>query len=293
MGLTQEQQVFFLGAGSISEAIIKGMVGARLLPPEQITVCNRTHSARLEELQRSYGVSICQDKQADIARADILVLAVKPFDLVNALQEIAPLVSSHHLLLSVVAGASTHLIERCLQVSAPIIRVMPNTSSFVQTSATAICQGQWATSRHLEMAQDLFSAIGISVVVEEMLMDAVTGLSGTGPAYFYYVVEALLAAGQACGLPAEICRTLLIQTLHGAATMLRETGKDPGELRRQVTSPNGTTMAAIATLEEGNGSQLFLQAVQRATQRASEMGQHIETSVEEKRSLETVKMIKQ
>jgi pyrroline-5-carboxylate reductase len=143
------------------------------------------------------------------------------------------------------------------------------------------------------MAQDLFSAIGISVVVEEMLMDAVTGLSGTGPAYFYYVVEALLAAGQACGLPAEICRTLLIQTLHGAATMLRETGKDPGELRRQVTSPNGTTMAAIATLEEGNGSQLFLQAVQRATQRASEMGQHIETSVEEKRSLETVKMIKQ
>lgn len=292
MGLTQEQQVFFLGAGSISEAIIKGIVGARLLPPKQITVCNRVHCARLEELHKSYGVSICQDKQADIARADILVLAVKPFDLVNALQEIAPLVGSRHLLLSVVAGASTHLIERCLQVSTPVIRAMPNTSSFVQTSATAICQGQWATSHHLEIAQDLFSAIGVSVVVQEMLMDAVTGLSGTGPAYFYYVVEALLEAGQACGLPAEICRTLLIQTLHGAAAMLRETGKDPGELRRQVTSPNGTTMAAIATLEEGNGSQLFLQAVQRATQRASEMGQHIEASVEEMRSLEAVKAIK-
>ena len=103
----------------------------------------------------------------DIARADILVLAVKPFDLVNALQEIAPLVGSHHLLLSVVAGASTHLIERCLQGSTPVIRAMPNTSSFVQTSATAICQGQWATSRHLEIAQDLFSAIGVSVVVQE------------------------------------------------------------------------------------------------------------------------------
>lgn len=271
MSVIQDQKVFFMGSGSISEAIIKGIVSARLLAPEQITICNRTNSARLEELQRNYGVSICHDKQVDIARADIIVLAVKPFDLVNALQEIAPLIGSHHLLLSVVAGASTNMIEQCLQMSVPIIRAMPNTSSFVQTSATAICQGQWATSHHLEMVQDLFSAIGISVVVEEVLMNAVTGLSGTGPAYFYYVVEALLEAGKICGLPSDICRTLLIQTLYGAATMLRETGKDPGELRRQVTSPNGTTMAAITALEEGNGSLLFLQAVQRATQRASEM----------------------
>lgn len=286
MGLIQKQQVFFLGAGAISEAIIKGIVGARLIPPQQMTICNRTHSSRLDELHTRYGVHICQEKQADIAHADILVLAVKPFDLVHALQEIAPLVSSHHLILSVVAGASTHLIERCLQVSTPVIRAMPNTSSFVQVSATALCPGQWATSHHLETAQDLFSAIGISVVVEEILMDAVTGLSGTGPAYFYYVVEALLEAGQACGLPAEICRPLLIQTLHGAAIMLQETGKDPGELRRQVTSPNGTTMAAIATLEQGNGSQLFLHAVQRATQRASEMGQQSEASLDEIQSLE-------
>jgi pyrroline-5-carboxylate reductase len=282
MGLTQEQKVFFLGAGSISEAIIKGMVGACLLPPEHITVCNRRHVARLEELQKRYGVSVCQNKQADIAQADILVLAVKPYDLVNALQEITAMVGPHHLLLSVVAGASTHLIERCLQMSPPVIRAMPNTSSSVQASATAICQGQWATSHHLEIAQDLFSAIGISVVVEERLMDAVTGLSGTGPAYFYYVVEALLEAGQACGLPAEVCRALLIQTLHGAATMLRETGEDPRELRHRVTSPNGTTMAAIATLEEGSASRLFLHAVQRATQRASEMGQQMEAAREEK-----------
>lgn len=292
MGLIQEQQVFFLGAGSISEAIIKGMVDACLLPPEQITVCNRRHAARLEDLQKRYGVSICQEKQIAIAHADILVLAVKPGDLVNALQDIAPLVRPHHLLLSVVAGASTHLIEEGLQMSAPVIRAMPNTSSSVQASATAICPGQWATSHHLEIALGLFASIGLSVVVEENLMDAVTGLSGTGPAYFYYVVEALLEAGQACGLPAEVCRPLLIQTLHGAATMLRETGEDPRELRHRVTSPNGTTMAAIATLEEGNASQLFLHAVQRATQRASEMGQQMEVAREEKQSFNVLRAMK-
>jgi pyrroline-5-carboxylate reductase len=290
--LIQGQQVFFLGAGSISEAIIRGMIDAHLLPPEQITVCNRRHAARLEELQKRYGVSICLKKQEDITRANILVLAVKPDDLVNALQEIAPLVRPHHLLLSVVAGASTHLIEGCLLMPTPVIRVMPNTSSSVQASATAMCPGQWATSHHLEIAQDLFAAIGISVVVEESLMDAVTGLSGTGPAYFYYVVEALLEAGQACGLPPEVCRSLLIQTLHGAATMLRETGEDPKELRHRVTSPNGTTMAAITALEEGSASQLFLHAVQRATQRASEMGQQMEADREEKQPFNVLHAMK-
>ncbi len=279
MGLTQEQRLFFLGAGSIGEAMLKGMVSAQLLPPQQITVCNRVHPVRLQALQAHYGVHICQDKRAEIDRADILLVAVKPFDLVAALQEIAPMVSPRQLIVSVVAGASTQVIEQCLGVAVPVIRAMPNTSSFVQASATALCRGRQATAEHVEIASDLFSAIGTSEVVDEADMDAITGLSGTGPAYFYYVVEALLEAGQACGLAGETCRALLVQTMYGAAKMLQETGTEPAELRRQVTSPNGTTMAAMAVLEQGAAQQLFLQAVQRATMRASEMGQQLDASI--------------
>jgi pyrroline-5-carboxylate reductase len=154
----------------------------------------------------------------------------------------------------------------------PIVRAMPNTSSFVQESATAICGGRWAMPEALEIARQLFAAIGTVVAVDEGAMDAVTGLSGSGPAYIYYVAEALLAAGEAVGLPEETSRELLIQTLYGAARMLRETGKGPGELRRQVTSPNGTTMAGIAALDDAEVAAALRRAVARATERAREMG---------------------
>jgi pyrroline-5-carboxylate reductase len=155
---------------------------------------------------------------------------------------------------------------------------MPNTSSSVQASATALCAGKWATPEHVALAQYFFSAIGISVVVAEEQMDAVTGLSGSGPAYFYYMVEALQEAAQQCGLPAETARMLLVQTIYGAARMLQESGQDPAELRRQVTSPNGTTMAGLAVLEEGGVYQLLLQMVQSATRRSTEMGTQVEAA---------------
>lgn len=272
--LPREYKVFFLGAGAMSEAMIKGLLAARLLSAQQITVSNRRNTARLTELEQRYGVRRSDDKMADCAQADLLLLAVKPFDLVPALQELSAQISPSQLLISVAAGISTTTIEQSIDKPVPVIRAMPNTSSFVQASATAMSPGQWTTAAHVEIAQHLFTAIGISVLVDEDQMDAVTGLSGTGPAYFYYVVEALLAAGQRCGLPAETCRTLLVQTLYGTASMLQATGKDPAELRRQVTSPNGTTMAGIAVLEGGDAQQLFVRAVQAATQRAAEMGRH-------------------
>lgn len=272
MDQTGVYSVVFLGAGAMSEAMIKGVLAARLLPAEHITVCNRSKTSRLDEIQQRYGVHISQDKQAACAQADLVILAMKPFDLGVALQEVAASLSPRQIIISVAAGVSTAGIEERVGLSVPVIRAMPNTSSAVQASATALCSGRWATSEHMRLAQWLFSASGISVLVEEGHMDAVTGLSGTGPAYFYYVAEALLNAGQACGLPADTCRTLLVQTLYGAARMLQETDKDPAELRRQVTSPNGTTMAGIAVLERGDGQQLFLQAVQAATQRAAELG---------------------
>ena len=278
MSLTQQHRLFFLGAGSIGEAMIKGITSAQLLPAKQITISNRNNAQRLRELHATYAVQLSQDKMRDIAEADIVILAMKPFDLVKALQEIAPAISQQHLIISLVAGVSTELIEHNLPASVPVVRAMPNTSSFVQASSTALCQGRWAKSTHLAIASDLFSAIGISVTISESLMDAATGLSGSGPAYIYYVVEALLKGGEACGLSTETCRTLLLQTVHGAAKMLQETNQEPAALRRQVTSPNGTTMAAIEVLDQGNGQQLFQDAVLRATQRAAEMGRQIEAT---------------
>ncbi|QBD76483.1 pyrroline-5-carboxylate reductase [Ktedonosporobacter rubrisoli] len=273
-----ESRVLFLGAGAMSESMIKGLLEARLIPAAQIIVCNRRNTARLQDLQQRYAVQVIQDKRTACREADMIVLAVKPFDVVAALQEIAPYLSAQQLIISVAAGISTAAIEACCAKSIPVIRAMPNTSSSVQASATALCAGRQATAEHLDLAQDLFAAIGISVLVEEEQMNAVTGLSGTGPAYFYYVTEALLAAGQACGLSAETSRVLLVQTLYGAARMLQETGKDPEELRLQVTSPNGTTMAGIAVLDQGDTRLLLKRAVQAATSRALEMGQQIENA---------------
>lgn len=278
MMLPSEYQVFFVGAGSMSEAMINGWLSAHLLSNEQITISNRSRSARLDELSRRYGVHICQQKASEVKRASVVVFAVKPFDLATALQEVAPFLSPRRLIISVAAGVSTATIERVLGKSIPVVRAMPNTSSSVQASATALCAGQWATAEHMRIAHYLFSGIGISLIVQEEQMDAVTGLSGTGPAYFYYVVETLLEAGQSCGLPEETTRSLLIQTLYGSAKMLQETGLPPDELRRQVTSPNGTTMAAMNVLEESGVRQSFLQAVQRATRRAAEMGKLAEDS---------------
>ncbi|HLG78609.1 MAG TPA: pyrroline-5-carboxylate reductase [Ktedonobacteraceae bacterium] len=276
MQLTSEHQIFFVGAGAMGEAMIKGLLTAQLLTASQVIVSNRRTPARLQELSQRYGVQASKERASEIARADMVILAVKPFDLVAALNEIAPFLSPEQLIISVAAGVSTATIEHSVGTHVPVIRAMPNTSSFVQASATALCAGRWATEAHLKLAQHLFSAIGISLTVEEAQMNAATGLSGTGPAYFYYVVEALLEAGQSCGLPEETTRKLLIQTLYGSAKMLQETGQPPSELRRQVTSPNGTTMAGIAVLEQGGAQQLFIQAVQKATQRAAELGQQAE-----------------
>lgn len=277
----EQLKVFFLGAGAVCEALIKGLLNAGLLPAEQIAVSNRKNTARLETLRQRYGVSVAEDRLEGCRQADLVILAMKPFDLPAALQEVAPAISSRQLVISVAAGISTAMIERQLGLPVPVIRAMPNTSSSVQASATALCAGHWVAPEHLDAARSLFSAIGISVVVAEEQMNAVTGLSGSGPAYFYYLVEALQEAAQQCGLPAETARTLLVQTIYGAARMLQESEQEPAELRRQVTSPNGTTQAGLSVLERGGVYQLLIQTVQRATARAAEMGAQVEAFAEQ------------
>lgn len=267
--------VFFLGAGAMSEAMLRGLLATATLPPERITISLRHNVARLYELGRRYGVRVSEEKLADIAGAGLIVLAVKPRDVDAALAEVRPALAADQLLVSVAAGVATATLEARLPPGMPVVRAMPNTSSFVQASATAICAGRFAAPSALEVARELFAAIGTVAIVEEAAMDAVTGLSGSGPAYIYYVAEALLAAGMAVGLSAETSRELLLQTLHGAARMLRETGEEPATLRRQVTSPNGTTMAGIAALDERGVRDAFRLAVERATARAREMGEEL------------------
>lgn len=273
-------RIFFLGAGAVCEALLKGMLSAGLVRAEQVTISNRKHGERLEELRQRYGVQVTSNKVESCREADLVVLAMKPFDLPAALQEVGDALSSRQVVISLAAGISTAMIERQSGLPVPVIRAMPNTSSSVQASATALCGGRWATAEHLELAQRLFSAIGVSVVVEEEQMNAVTGLSGSGPAYVYYLVEALQEAAQQCGLPAETARTLLVQTIYGAARMLQESELSPADLRRQVTSPNGTTMAGLSVLEEGGVYQLLIQTVRRASERAAEMGVQVEAFAE-------------
>lgn len=270
-----DTRIFFLGAGALTAAMVRGLLATATLSAEQITISNRRNAARLYELGRRYGVRVSEAKLADIEEAELLVLAVKPQDVAAALAEVRPALSANQLLVSVAAGVTTATLEAWLPQGMPVIRAMPNTSSFVQASATAICPGHFANLAALEVARILFSAIGTVVIVEEAAMDAVTGLSGSGPAYIYYVAEALLAAGTAVGLSAETSRALLLQTLHGAVRMLSETGEEPMTLRRQVTSPNGTTMAGIAALDERGVRDAFRLAVERATARAREMGEEL------------------
>jgi len=271
--------IFFLGAGALTEAMLRGLIATATVTPGRVTVSNRRQAARLHELAGRYGVRPSADKLADIARADLIVLAVKPYDVAAALAEVGPALSAGQVLVSVAAGVATATLEARLPAGMAVVRAMPNTSAFVQESATAICAGRHADEDALERARGLFAAIGTVALVDEGAMDAVTGLSGSGPAYVYYMVEALLAAGLAVGLSAETSRELLLQTLQGAVRMLRETGESPATLRRQVTSPNGTTMAGIAALDERGVRDAFRLAVERATARAREMGEELARDV--------------
>ncbi len=265
-------RIGFLGAGSIVEAMLDGIIKQRLLTPEQITVTNRQNDDRLAELSRRYGVRAVRDKTRLITESDILILAMKPKDAAEACQALRGLIRPQQLVISVIAGVATDLIGEWLQVHCPIIRTMPNTSSAVGLSATGIARGRHATEEHLQLAIRLFEAIGSVHPVPEEELDIITGLSGSGPAYIYYLVEAMEGAGAKAGLSPEMARQLTVQTLLGAAQMLLSTREEPAALRRKVTSPGGTTQAGLEVLESYDFQQAITSAVLRAAERARELG---------------------
>ncbi|KQL46212.1 pyrroline-5-carboxylate reductase [Brevibacillus choshinensis] len=267
-----EGRIGFLGAGSIVEAMLSGILKKGLFSADRVYVTNRSNSERLDLLTETYGVNTTHEKMDVIKAADILILAMKPKDSAEALKELAGSVHPGQLVISVIAGVSTTLIGEWLGVNCPIIRTMPNTSSAVGLSATGLAANQFVTEDQLLLATRLFEAIGTVYTVAEEELDIVTGLSGSGPAYIYYLVEAMMGAGATAGLDREMARQLTLQTLLGAAHMLMDTREEPALLRKKVTSPGGTTQAGLEVLESYQFQEAVTSAILRATERSREMG---------------------
>lgn len=270
------QNISFLGAGSIAEAIISGLLDANIVSAKQITVSNRSNEARLQELHTKYGIKGTHDKQALLTNANILFLAMKPKDIVEAIVPLKKYITNTHLVISLLAGVSTHSIAKLLQKNVPIIRAMPNTSAAILKSATAISPSIHATKHHIDIAKSLFETIGIVSVVKEEDMHAVTALSGSGAAYIYYVVEAMEEAAKQIGLEESTAKSLILQTMIGAAEMLKNNTKHPSILRKEITSPGGTTEAGIEVLQSFDFQKALISCITEATRRSQDLGKTLD-----------------
>ena len=265
------KRVGFVGGGNMGEALIRGLLGTNLLPADLLAATD-ARADRAAQLAKQYGISAHGDNARLVREADVVILAVKPQIMGAVLAEIAPAVTARHLLISVAAGVATATIRAGLGKDARIIRVMPNTPALVLQGATALARGKGLQADDLGTAEEIFGAVGRVVVLDEELMDAVTGLSGSGPAYVAIVIESLADGGVKMGLDRATALTLATQTVLGAAQLLAETGMHPGALKDMVSSPGGTTIAGIAALEEGGVRTTFIRAVERATLRSRELG---------------------
>ena len=265
------KRVGFIGGGNMGEALIRGLVGANLVKPTLITATD-VRADRCAQLAQQFGVTAHADNARCVRDSDVIILAVKPQIMNDVLRDIAAAVEARHLLISIAAGVTTASIRAGLGKDARIIRVMPNTPALVLQGAAAIAKGKGLERDDLTTAQEIFGAVGRAVVLDEELMDAVTGLSGSGPAYVAIVIESLADGGVKMGLDRATAMTLATQTVLGAAQLLLETGLHPGALKDMVASPGGTTIAGISALEEGGIRTTFIRAVERATQRSRELG---------------------
>ncbi|MFT4415683.1 pyrroline-5-carboxylate reductase ProI [Fredinandcohnia humi] len=267
-----KQSIVFVGAGSMAEAMISGMLQKELFLPRQISVMNRSNSDRLEYLYQTYGICIAKNKQEAIEKANIIILAMKPKDVVEGISAIRDFVNEEQLVISVLAGVSTHTITDLLQKQLPVVRAMPNTSATIGKSATALSAGLIANKKQLTLSKQLFETIGIVTTVNEEDLHAVTGLSGSGPAYVYYLVESMEKAAEEIGLEKGIAKELILQTIIGAAEMLKHTSKHPAILRKEVTSPGGTTEAGLSILEQFHYQEAMISCIKHATDKSVELG---------------------
>ncbi len=263
-------KVAVLGAGKMGGILLQAFLKNNLLHPEQITA-TVAHPERAHALSTQFGVEVTTDNLEAAQSADVILLGVKPLQVPALVEEIRPALSGNKLLLSFAASVKTFSIEDTAGLELGVIRAMPNTPAMLAAGITALCRGRFVSDDQLAIAQRIFSTVGRTVVVDEKHMDAVTGLSGSGPAFIYIIIEALAEAGVNVGLPRDIATQLAAQTTYGSARMVLETGYHPALLKDAVTTPAGCTVDGILQLEEGGLRVTLIKAVKRATQRAKEL----------------------
>ncbi|HJD84460.1 pyrroline-5-carboxylate reductase [Kitasatospora aureofaciens] len=262
------QKIAFLGTGKIGEALLSGLLRAGKAPSDVLVTARRPE--RAAELTGRYGVVAVSNAEA-AKLADTLILAVKPQDMGTLLEELAPHISPDRLVISAAAGVPTAWFEERLAAGTPVVRVMPNTPVLVDEGMSVISGGSHAREEHLARAEEIFSSVGKALRLPESQQDAATALSGSGPAYFYFLVEAMTDAGILLGLPRQVAHDLIVQSAIGASVMLRDSGEHPVKLREAVTSPAGTTIAAIRELENHGVRAALLGALEAARDRSREL----------------------
>ncbi len=260
-----------IGAGNMGRALIGGAVADGVLAPDQI-IASDLQAAGLAELAAELGIGTTQDNHALVAQADILLLAIKPQGLPDLMTSLAGAFRPGHVIISVLAGITTRGLEDALGRDLPVVRVMPNTPSLVRAGMSAYCTGRFADDSHAALTAALLASVGESVRVPESLMDPVTAVSGSGPAYLFYLAEAWQAAAQNLGMEPALARTLVNQTILGAAKLLDDSTESAATLRRRVTSKGGTTAAALKVLEDADVADTVNTAIAAACARAQELG---------------------
>jgi pyrroline-5-carboxylate reductase len=265
-------RVAVLGAGKMGGILLQAFLKNNLLGPEQIFATVQ-HAERAKALSAQFGVEVTVDNLAAAQQADVILLGVKPIQVPALIDEIKTALTPKKMVLSFAASVKTKAIEDAAGCELAVIRAMPNTPAMLAAGITALCAGRFVSAEQMAVAQKVFQTVGKTVVVDEKHMDAVTGLSGSGPAFLYIIIEALAEAGVNVGLPRDVATLLAAQTTLGSARMVLETGYHPALLKDAVTTPAGCTVDGILELEEGGLRVTLIKAVKRATQRAKELAQ--------------------
>jgi pyrroline-5-carboxylate reductase len=269
--MLKDKKIGIIGTGNMGDALISGLVHSRSASPGQI-MCSDIRRDKLKSIKETYGVTTTGNNLEVVKGSDIVIYAIKPQIMASILKETADCLDMSKLAISIAAGVPLAAIESCLGKELRVVRVMPNIPASVKEGAAAIAPGKHALKEDLKVAKAIFDSVGKSVIIEEELMDAITGLSGNGPAYIFLIVDALADAGVKMGLSREDALFLSAQTVLGAAKMLIDTNEHPGRLKDMVTSPGGTAIAALHTLEEGGLRTTLINAVEAGTKRSKELG---------------------
>ncbi|MDQ0269352.1 pyrroline-5-carboxylate reductase [Cytobacillus purgationiresistens] len=273
------KKIAFIGAGSMAEALISGMIKNNLIDGDHIWVTNKCNHEKLNQLQAQYHVQITYDLQSLFKETNIVFLAMKPKDVAEAVHKIKAYLKKDMLIISVLAGVSINSIESLAEEELAIVRAMPNTSATVGRSASALSINNRVTAEQMKLVQQIFETVGLATTVREDQLDAVTGLSGSGPAYIYYLAEAMEKSAEEIGLEKGMAKKFIIQTLIGAAEMLDKSPKESEQLRKDVTSPGGTTEAGLKVLDEHAVQQAVIDCIKEATAQSKKLGLNFNKSM--------------